>query len=83
MLHLEITEVVLVHCNIVNAYYQRDSRVLCHIKSVCQLLGISIKNFMFLKTFNPEFSYIDLWFTDPNFKPPGIEVKINITVVTN
>ena len=26
--HLEITEVVLVHCNIVNNNYQHDSRVL-------------------------------------------------------
>ena len=26
--HLEITEVVLVYCNIVNNYYQQDSRVL-------------------------------------------------------
>ena len=26
--HLEITEVVLIHCNIVNNGYQRDSRVL-------------------------------------------------------
>ena len=28
VLHLEIAEVVLVHCNIVNNYYQQDSRVL-------------------------------------------------------
>ena len=28
VLHLEITEVVLVHCNIVNNGYQQDSRVL-------------------------------------------------------
>ena len=27
--HLEITEVVLVHCNIANNDYQQDSRVLC------------------------------------------------------
>ena len=27
--HLEITEAVLVHCNIVNNDYQQDSRVLC------------------------------------------------------
>ena len=27
--HLEITEVVLVHCNIVNNDYQQDLRVLC------------------------------------------------------
>ena len=26
--HLKITEVVLVHCNMVNNYYQQDSRVL-------------------------------------------------------
>ena len=26
--HLEITEVVLVHCNMVNNYYQQDSREL-------------------------------------------------------
>ena len=29
MPHHQITEVVLVHCNIVNNYYQQDSRVLC------------------------------------------------------
>ena len=28
VLHLEITEVVLKHCNIVNNFYQQDSRVL-------------------------------------------------------
>ena len=27
--HLEFTEVVLTHCNIVNNNYQEDSRVLC------------------------------------------------------
>ena len=27
--HLEITEVVLVHCNIVNNGYQQDTRVMC------------------------------------------------------
>ena len=30
--HLEITEVVLVHCNIVNNDYQQDSRVLYTFK---------------------------------------------------
>ena len=27
------------------------------------------KNFIFLKTFNSEFSYIELWFADQNPKP--------------
>ena len=59
--HLEITEVVLVHCNIVNNDYQQDSRVLYTFipnKLFGQLLDISPKKFIFLKTFNSEFSYI-------------------------
>ena len=27
--HLEIAELVLVHCNLVNSDYQQDSRILC------------------------------------------------------
>ena len=49
--HLEITEVVLIHCNIVNNDYQQDSRVLYTFvpnKSFGQLLDISPKNFIFL-----------------------------------
>ena len=81
--HLEFTEIILVHCNIVNKSYQQDSRVLYTFvpnKSFGQLLDISSKSFIFLKTFNSEFSYIDLWFTDQNFKPLKIEDKINITL---
>ena len=61
MSHLEITEVVLVHCNIVNNNYQQDLRVLHTFvsnKSFRQLLDISPQNFIFLKTFTSEFSYI-------------------------
>ena len=64
--HLEITEVVLVHCNI-NNDYQQDSRVLYTFvpsKSFGQLLDISPKHFLFLKTFDSDFSYIEVWFTD-------------------
>ena len=47
--HLEITEVVLVHCNIVNNDYQCDSRVFYTFvsnKSFSQLLDISPKKFV-------------------------------------
>ena len=86
VLHLKITEVVLIHCNIVNNDYQQDSRVLYTFvpkKSFGQLLNISPKNFIFLKTFNSEFSYIEVWLTDQNSKPLEIEDKINITLVIN
>ena len=69
--HLEITEVILVHCNIVNKDHQQDARVLYTFvpnKSFGQLLDISPRNFKFLKPFNSEFSYIEVWFTDQNSK---------------
>ena len=78
--------IVLIHCNIVNNNYQQDSRVLYTFvpnKSFGQLLDISPKNFIFLKTFDSEFSYIEVWFTDQNSKPLEIEDKINITLVIN
>ena len=62
--HLEITEAVLGHCNIVNNDYQHDSRVMYKFvpnKSFGQLLDIS-PSFIFLKTFDLESSYIEVWF---------------------
>ena len=67
--NIEITEVVLVHCYIVNNDYQEDSRVLYIFipnKLFGQLLDISQKKIIFLKTLNSEFLYIEVWFTDQN-----------------
>ena len=50
--HLEITEVILVHCNIANNDYQQDSRVLYTFvpnKPFGSLLEISPTNHIFLK----------------------------------
>ena len=47
-------------------------------KSFGQLLGISPKNFIFLKAFDSEFLYVEVWFTDQDSKPLEIEDKINI-----
>ena len=73
--HLEITEVISVHCNIANTDYQQISKVLYTFvpnKSFGQLLDISPKSFIFLKTFNSEFSYTDVSFTDQNSEPLDI-----------
>ena len=72
--------------NIVNNNYLHDLRVLhtfVFYKSFDQLLDILPKHFIFLKTFNSEFSYIEVWFTDQNSKPLEIEDKINITLIIN
>ena len=53
--NLKITEIVLIHCNIVNNNYQQDSRVLGTFvlnKLFGQLLDNSPKSFIFLKNFN-------------------------------
>ena len=82
--HLEITEVVLVHCNMVNNDYQQDSRVLYTFvpnKSFGSLLDISPSNHIFLKTFNSEYDEIVVWFTDQNSQLLEIEDRINLTMV--
>ena len=82
--HLEITEVVLVHCNIVNNDYQQDSRVLYTFvpnKPFGSLLEISPTNHIFLKTFNSEFQTIEVWFTDQNSQTLEIEDRLNLTLV--
>ena len=84
VLHLEVTEVVLVHCNIVNNDYQQDSRALYIFvpnKPFDSLLEICPKNHIFLKIFNSEFQTIEIWFTDQNNQPLEIEDRINLTVV--
>ena len=81
VLRLEITEVALIHCNVVDNSYQQNSRVWYtfvpnkYNKSFSQLLNISPGNFIFLKTFDSEFSYIEVWFTDQNSKQLEIEDK--------
>ena len=79
--HLEITEVVLVHCNIVNNDYQQDSGVLYTSvtnKSFGCLLEISPTNSIFLKSFNSEFQEIEVWITYQNSQPLEIEYRINL-----
>ena len=80
--HLEITEVVLVHCSIFNNNYQQDSRGLYTFvpnKLFNSLLVIYPKNHIFLKTFNSEFQETKIGFTDQNNEPLEIEDKINLT----
>ena len=82
--HLEIKEVVLAHCNIVNNDYQQDSRVLYTFvpnKPFGGLLEISPTNHIFIKTFNSEYGEIKVWFIDQNKQALEIEDRINLTMV--
>ena len=82
--HLEIVELLLVHCSLVNNDYQQDSRILFTFvqnKTFSSLLEISPTNQGFLKTFNSEFQEVKIWFTDQASKPLELEDKINITLL--
>ena len=83
MSHLEIMEVVLVHCNIASNDYQQDSRVLYMFvpnKPFGSLLEISPTNHL-KKNIYSEFQDIKVWLTDQNSQPLEIEDRINITLV--
>ena len=82
--HLEITEAVLVHCNIVDNDYEQDSRVLYTFapsNPFGSLLEISPTNHIFLKTFISEYNETEVWFTDQKSQPLEIEDRINLTIV--
>ena len=81
---LEITEVALVHCDIVNNDYQQDSRVVYTFVPNTPfggLLEIYPTNDIFLKTFNSEYDEIKVWFNDQNSQPLEMEDRINLAMV--
>ena len=56
--HLEVVELVMIHCNLVNNDYQQDSRTLFTFvpnKAFGSLSEILPTNHGYLKTFNAEF----------------------------
>ena len=84
MPHLEVVELVLIRCNLVNNNYQQNSRILYTFfpnEPFGSLLESSPLNHIFLKKFNSEFKGIKVWFTDQNIKPLEVEDKINLTLI--
>ena len=66
----------------VRNYYQHESRVLYRFVPLTlfgQLLEISPAKFVFLKIYNSDFSYIELWLTNRNSKPLEIEDRMDLT----
>ena len=81
---LETVQTVLVHCNLVDNHYQRDSMVLCSFvpdKSFGNILSVHPSEFIWLKTFKSEFDYIEVWFSDQDSTPLDIEDNVQITMV--
>ena len=86
VLSLEVIEVVLVQCNLVNNHYQQKSEVFYTFtpkKSYPYLLNAKPNNLMFLKTYNTKFDEIIITLTDQNGRPLKIEVKVQMALLIN
>ena len=83
---LEVVEVVLVQCNLVDNHYQQKSELLYTFtrnKSYTYLLNVEPSNLVFFKIYNTEFNEIIITFTDQNGRPIEIEDKVNLTLLIN
>ena len=81
---LESAEVALVHCNLVKNNYQHTSKVLFSFvpnKQFGQLINISPHSLTIMDTFNTEFSFAEVWFTDQTSKALEIEDNVNLILI--
>ena len=83
---LEVVEVVLVQCNLVDNQYQQNfeiSYTFTANKSYAYLLNVGPSNLVFLKTYNIESDEIIITFTNQNGTPLEIEDKVNLSLLFN
>ena len=83
---LEVVEVALVQCSLVDNQYQQKFEELYTFtpnKSYAYFLSVELSNLVFLKTYNTEFYEAIITFTDQNGRPLKIEDKVNLTLLIN
>ena len=83
---IEVVEVVLVQCNLVDNSYQQKFKVIYTFmpnKSYAYLLNVEPSYLVFLKTYNTDFNEIIVTFTDQNGRPFEVEDKVNLTLLIN
>ena len=82
---LEVGEVVLVQCNLIDNQYQQKSNGFYTFmpKKYAYLLNVEPGNLLFLKTHDAGLDKIALTFTDQNGRPRDIEEKVNLTLLIN
>lgn len=81
---LEIADVVLVHCNLVDNQYQLNSKILHSFvpdKPFGHLLNITPPHLIKARVLKSKFNTIEVWFTDQDIKPLKIEDRVSVTLV--
>ena len=82
--HLEITEAVLVNCNVLIMIINKIQEYFIHLFQINRLVAywkFLQTNHIFSKTFNSEHDEIIVWFTDQNSQQLEMEDRINLTMV--
>ena len=76
---LEVVEVALTQCNLVDYQYQQNSLLYNFMpkKPYVYLLNVELSNLVFLKTYNTEYDKIIITFTDQDGRPFKIKDKVN------
>ena len=81
---LEVAEVDLAQCNLLDNQYQHKSNVLFTYTLIfIYLLNVEPRKLVFLKTYTTEFDEIIMTFMDQNGRPLEIEDKVNLTLLIN
>ena len=83
LLCLEVVEVVLVQCNLVENQQQQKLYTFIPNKSHAYLLNVEANSLEFLKIYYTEFDETFTTFTDQNVRPLEIEDKVNLTLPIN
>ena len=72
---------VLVHCNMVDNDYQRDSKLLYTDQPFGSLLSMEPRTEIFTKTFGRGFYDVSVWFMDQAGNDLDVEDAISLTLV--
>ena len=78
---LDVVEVVLVQCNLVDNQYQQTYEVLYTFttnKSYAYLPNVKPSSLVFLKTYNTEFDENVITFKDQDSRPLEINLNVNL-----
>ena len=83
---LEVLEMVLLQCNLVDNQYQQKHEVLYTFppnRSYGYLLNVEPNNLVILKTYNTEFDDVTVTVTDQSGRPLEIVDKVNLMILIN
>ena len=82
--HIDQSEYVLLHCNLVENDYLQISKLLYEFvpdKRFGQLISVKSPVFIQCKTSDTIFDYIEIWFTGQNNKSLQIEDNLSVTLI--